>query len=106
MTTVGLDLHKRYITGCALTEDGCVLAERRRLRPELGELTGWLAALPGADHGGAWKKLGAAGSQRIDEAGRHAGRHRDHAPDRIGYRFAHCEPRSRTTLHSVSHSQE
>ena len=46
MTTVGLDLHKRYITACALDEDGGLLAECRRLRPDLATLTEWLAALP------------------------------------------------------------
>ena len=35
MTTVGLDLHKQYITACAVDADGGVLAEARRLRPEL-----------------------------------------------------------------------
>jgi hypothetical protein len=33
MVTVGLDLHKRYITACALDESGTVLAEHRRLEP-------------------------------------------------------------------------
>jgi hypothetical protein len=27
MTVIGLDLHKRYITACAMTEDGAILAE-------------------------------------------------------------------------------
>lgn len=47
MTTVGLDLHKRYITACALDADGCVVAERRRLRPELPEVCGFLGSLAG-----------------------------------------------------------
>jgi transposase len=47
MTTVGLDLHKRYITACALDADGHIIAEHRRLRPELGELTAFLSRLPG-----------------------------------------------------------
>jgi hypothetical protein len=31
MTWVGLDLHKRYITACALDDAGTVVAEHRRL---------------------------------------------------------------------------
>ena len=31
MTFVGFDLHKRYITACALDETGQILAERRQL---------------------------------------------------------------------------
>ena len=31
MIGVGLDLHKRYITACALDEGGAVVAEQRRL---------------------------------------------------------------------------
>lgn len=46
MTTVGLDLHKHYITACALSEDGGVVAERRRIRPELSELLAFLGGLP------------------------------------------------------------
>ena len=37
-TTVGLDLHKHYITACALDAEGSIVAERRRLRPERGDL--------------------------------------------------------------------
>jgi hypothetical protein len=32
MTFVGLDLHKRYITACALDAGGAVLAEAKRSR--------------------------------------------------------------------------
>ena len=46
MTVVGLDLHKRYITACAMTEDGEVLAERRRLVPEVEALEAFCAGLP------------------------------------------------------------
>src|SRR5262245_16423434 len=42
MTTVGLDLHKRYITACALDADGCIVAERRRIRPELSDVLAFL----------------------------------------------------------------
>jgi transposase len=46
MVTVGLDLHKRYITACALDASGGVLAEHRRLEPSLDALGAWLEALP------------------------------------------------------------
>lgn len=46
MVTVGLDLHKRYITACALDDAGTVLAEHRRLEPSLDALGRWLGALP------------------------------------------------------------
>jgi transposase len=42
MVTVGLDLHKRCITACALDDAGTVLAERRRLEPSLDALGRWL----------------------------------------------------------------
>jgi len=45
MVTVGLDLHKRYITACALDALGTVLAEHRRLEPSLDALCRWLEAL-------------------------------------------------------------
>ena len=45
MVTVGLDLHKRYITACALDALGAVLAEHRRLEPSLDALCRWLEAL-------------------------------------------------------------
>lgn len=46
MTWVGLDLHKRYITACALDETGALLAEHRRLPADDTTLIGWLAGLP------------------------------------------------------------
>jgi transposase len=42
MVTVGLDVHKRYITGCALDDGGAVLAQHRRLEPSLHALGRWL----------------------------------------------------------------
>jgi transposase len=45
MITVGLDLHKRYITACALDESGTVLAEHRRLELSLDALGRWLGGL-------------------------------------------------------------
>lgn len=45
MRWVGLDLHKRYITACALDEAGEVVAEHRRLAPDVDVLTQWLAGL-------------------------------------------------------------
>jgi transposase len=47
MTWVGLDLHKRYITACALDGAGVVVAEHRRLPADDVTLLRWLAALPG-----------------------------------------------------------
>ena len=46
MVTVGLDLHKRYITACALDDAGTVLAESRRLEPTMDTLGRWVGALP------------------------------------------------------------
>jgi hypothetical protein len=43
MVTVGLDLHKRYVTACALDAYGVVLAEHRRLEPSLDALGCWRA---------------------------------------------------------------
>src|SRR5205809_7797155 len=50
MYYVGLDLHKKYITGCVLDSQGAVVAEQRRLPPVLETLLGWLAPAgrPGA----------------------------------------------------------
>ena len=42
MVTVGLDLHKRYITACALDDAGTVLAEHRR-----SSCKAYQAAMPG-----------------------------------------------------------
>lgn len=46
MVTVGLDLHKRYITACALDVAGTGLAASRRLDASLEALGRWLDALP------------------------------------------------------------
>ncbi|MGQ0647236.1 MAG: IS110 family transposase [Gemmatimonadaceae bacterium] len=46
MIYVGLDLHKRYITACALDAEGVVLAAARRLPADWPALAAWLAALP------------------------------------------------------------
>jgi hypothetical protein len=43
MVFVGLDLHKRYITGCAVAADGTVLGEVRRVAPTWEALAMWLA---------------------------------------------------------------
>ena len=45
MYYVGLDLHKKYVTGCVLDSQGVVVAEQRRLPPVLATLLGWLAPL-------------------------------------------------------------
>lgn len=45
MIWVGLDLHKRYITACALDDGGHVVAEHRRLPPEVGVMVAWLQGL-------------------------------------------------------------
>ena len=47
MTFVGFDLHKRYITACALDEAGQLVAERRQLATTLDAVLAWLATLPG-----------------------------------------------------------
>jgi len=46
MTFVGFDLHKRYITACALDASGAVVAEIRQLTTALESVLDWLAALP------------------------------------------------------------
>ena len=45
MTFVGLDFHKRYITACALTVDGTVLAEVRQLPVSVDALSAFLRGL-------------------------------------------------------------
>lgn len=45
MVYVGLDLHKRYITGCALSDEGRVLAQVTRLSPTWDALAAWLHGL-------------------------------------------------------------
>ena len=47
MTFVGLDLHKRYITACALDASGVVVSEIRQLATTIETVLDWLAALPG-----------------------------------------------------------
>lgn len=42
MYYVGLDLHKRYVTGCVLDSQGVVVAETRRVAPTLEALLEWL----------------------------------------------------------------
>jgi transposase len=46
MTFVGFDLHKRYITACALEAGGTLVAEVRQLATTLETLLDWLAGLP------------------------------------------------------------
>ena len=46
MTFVGFDLHKRYITACALDTSGAVLAEIRQLATGIEAVLDWLGALP------------------------------------------------------------
>jgi transposase len=46
MTFVGLDLHKRYITACALDGSGAVVAEIRQLATTVETVLDWLGALP------------------------------------------------------------
>ena len=46
MTFVGLDLHKRYITACALDPAGTVLGEVRRVPVAIDHLLDFLAAFP------------------------------------------------------------
>lgn len=48
MLWVGLDLHKRYITACAVDDAGEVVAEHRRLAADAPALLAWLTALPGS----------------------------------------------------------
>lgn len=53
MIYVGLDLHKRYITACALDAEGALLAASRRLPADWPALAEWLAAVPTPPHGRA-----------------------------------------------------
>lgn len=46
MIFVGRDLHKRYITACALDAEGALLAAARRLPADGPVLAAWLTALP------------------------------------------------------------
>ena len=45
-TFVGLDLHKRYLTACALAADGTLLGEVRRMPVTMDALLDFLTALP------------------------------------------------------------
>jgi transposase len=45
MRWVGLELHKHYITACALDDAGQGIAEHRRLAPDVAVLLAWLEAL-------------------------------------------------------------
>ena len=47
MNWVGLDLHKRYITACAMDDGGAVIGEHRRLPTEAAVLVAWLRELAG-----------------------------------------------------------
>jgi transposase len=47
MTFVGFDLHKRYITACALNAEGDIIAEIRQLSTALEAILAWLDRLPG-----------------------------------------------------------
>ena len=47
MVFVGLDLHKRYITACALDAAGTLVAEARRVDAAWDAVAGWLALLAG-----------------------------------------------------------
>lgn len=46
MTFVGFDLHKGYITDCALDEAGVILAEVRQLSTAFEAVLAWLGAAP------------------------------------------------------------
>lgn len=46
MTAVGFDLHKRYITACALDAAGDVIAKVRQLSTAIESIQEWLDALP------------------------------------------------------------
>jgi hypothetical protein len=48
MIWVGLDLHKKYITACALNDAGGLVAEHRRLPADAASLLSWLSGLGGA----------------------------------------------------------
>ena len=47
MTFVGFDVHKRYITACALDAAGVIIAEVRQLGTSIDVVLAWLSALPG-----------------------------------------------------------
>jgi hypothetical protein len=45
LTFVRLDLHKPYITVCALDSSGAIIAEAKRLAPDLDTLLAFFAPL-------------------------------------------------------------
>lgn len=47
MIYVGLDLHKRYITACAIDAAGQLVTEERRLSTDLAVVSAWLGRLTG-----------------------------------------------------------
>jgi hypothetical protein len=47
MIWVGLDLHQRYVTACALDDGGAAVAERGRLPTDVAALLAWLGELGG-----------------------------------------------------------
>jgi hypothetical protein len=47
MTFVGFNMHKRYITACALSGESEIIAEIRQLSTALETIVAWLDALPG-----------------------------------------------------------
>ena len=47
MIYVGLDLHKRYMTACAIDGAGQLIAEERRLLTDLTVVSAWLGRLTG-----------------------------------------------------------
>ena len=70
MTFVGLELHKRYITACALDAPGGVVAEIRQLATAIATVLDWLAALP-QPVVSRWKRhsTGSGWWARLQEAG-------------------------------------
>ena len=67
MTFVGLDLHKRYITACALDASGTVLAEAKRLPTTLDALGAFLAPLAGPVTVAMGATAGASALGRVPE---------------------------------------
>jgi transposase len=45
MRWVGLDLHKHYLAACALDDGGHLVAEHRRLPPDVAAVVAWLQGL-------------------------------------------------------------
>ena len=76
MTFVGLDLHKRYITACAMDAGGTVLAEVRQMAVSLEALAGFLSALPAPITVGLEACLSAVAARPARGAGPHGARRR------------------------------